>query len=217
MSKTKEKIASAAKSLFNSEGYGSVTIRMIALKLDMSSGNLNYHFKKKEDILESLYFDMVTEFDRRIAELGTAELSLESIKADIESSMERMLEYVFFWTDLYNLLRSNQKIAAHFESVYEKRVAGYQFMLNSLLERGLMCGFEFQEEANLLIERMINFSDTWIYASALYHKKIDNVYLLRQASQLISMLYPYLSQAGKEEYRKIYPHYFVESNLGKSG
>ena len=135
MSKTKEKILLASKSLFNKEGYGSVTIRMIALELSMSSGNLNYHFRKKEEILESLYFDMVTEFDRRIAELGTVELSLESIKADIESSMERMLDYGFFWTDLYNLLRSNQKLATHFQSVYEKRVAGYRFMFKSLHEQ----------------------------------------------------------------------------------
>jgi len=208
MSKTKEKILSAAKSLFNKEGYGSVTIRMIALELSMSSGNLNYHFKKKEEILEALYFEMVAEFDKRIDDLEAHGLNLETVKADIELSMERMQTYSFFWTDLYNLLRSNQKLATHFESVHAARVAGYKFMFDRLLEQGIMRDFEFQEEPDLLIDRMINFSDTWIYSSALYHKKIDNAYVLRQASQLVSMLYPYLSENGKRQYKKMYPPLF---------
>ena len=77
---------------------------MIALKMNMSSGNLNYHYKKREDIFEALYFEMVSEFDERVKKLTDIEISIEQIKIDIERSMERMLEYIFFWTDLYNLL-----------------------------------------------------------------------------------------------------------------
>ena len=66
MSKKKKLILDTAKALFNEKGYHNVTIRMIALKMNMSSGNLNYHFKKREDIFEALYFEMVSEFDERI-------------------------------------------------------------------------------------------------------------------------------------------------------
>jgi AcrR family transcriptional regulator len=47
---------------------------MIALELNMSSGNLNYHFKKREDIFEALYFEMVLEFDERIESLRNMDL-----------------------------------------------------------------------------------------------------------------------------------------------
>jgi len=38
---------------------------MIAMELGMSSVNLNYHYKKREDILESFYFEIVKSFDKR--------------------------------------------------------------------------------------------------------------------------------------------------------
>ena len=110
MSKTKEKILNTSRILFNELGYGNVTIRMIALKLNMSSGNLNYHFKKREDILEALYFEMVATFDERIANLEQQIPTLNKMQIDIKSSMERMVDYTFFWSDLYNLLSLNKKI-----------------------------------------------------------------------------------------------------------
>ncbi|MEZ5024061.1 MAG: TetR/AcrR family transcriptional regulator [Chitinophagales bacterium] len=81
---------------FNEKGYSQVTIRMIALKVNMSSGNLNYHYKKREDIFEALYFDMVAAFDERINRLADTEISIEQIKIDVERSMRRMLDYTFF-------------------------------------------------------------------------------------------------------------------------
>jgi AcrR family transcriptional regulator len=63
---------------------------MIALKLEMSSGNLNYHFKKREEILEALYFQMVKDFDERISKLSEIEISFGQIKNDIRSSMKRL-------------------------------------------------------------------------------------------------------------------------------
>jgi len=99
MKDTKRKILDTARSLFNDFGFGNVTIRMIALKLKMSSGNLNYHFKTREEILEALYFEMVADFDDRIARLGGQEITLQSMKEDISQSLQRMIDFRFIWTD----------------------------------------------------------------------------------------------------------------------
>lgn len=95
----------------------------------MSSGNFNYHFKKREEILEALYFQMVKDFDERISKLSEIEISFGQIKNDIRLSMKRMVEYRFIWTDLYNLLKNNDKIFAHFSAVNKKRLAGTYFSL----------------------------------------------------------------------------------------
>ncbi|MEL6256851.1 MAG: TetR/AcrR family transcriptional regulator, partial [Bacteroidota bacterium] len=135
MSNTRQKICDAARSLFNEQGYNRVTIRMIATALNMSSGNLNYHFRKKEDILESLYFEMVEVFDSRVQQLDKQEISLGLMQAGIRSSMMRMIEYRFFWTDLYFLLKSNEKIGIHFEKVKTDRINGYELVFNSLIQK----------------------------------------------------------------------------------
>ena len=209
MSKTKEKILNTSRILFNELGYGNVTIRMIALKLNMSSGNLNYHFKKREDILEALYFEMVTTFDERIANLEQQIPTLNKMQIDIKSSMERMVDYTFFWSDLYNLLSLNEKIKTHFNTVYIRRKNGLDFLFNSFTENEILKPFEFKKEREFLVERMINFGNTWLYASSLYKKEtFTNKYINNQTNSLIALLYPYLTHKGKKEFQLLVPTFF---------
>ena len=53
--KTAERILLVALTLFNERGERNVTAADIALELDMSPGNLYYHFKGKESIVIALY------------------------------------------------------------------------------------------------------------------------------------------------------------------
>lgn len=203
MKKTPKKILEASRKLFNKQGFSQVTIRMIAQELGMSSGNLNYHFKKREDILEALYFEMVAVFDQRVQEAKLQSFSLKKIRKDILESMKRMTIYRFFWTDLYNLLKQSEKIREHFIQVYQERKAGYQHVFKDLEKQGLINRFLWQEEQHFLIERMIQFSNTWLYASALYEREINRSYIALQADSLLAMLYPYLTEKGKKEFEEI--------------
>lgn len=51
---TKEKILECARTLFNEKGYQNVKMRDISNQLEISVGNLTYHYKKKEDLLKAL-------------------------------------------------------------------------------------------------------------------------------------------------------------------
>lgn len=204
MKNTKEKILETSRLLFNEFGYNQVTIRMIALKLNMSSGNLNYHYKKREDILAALYFEMVAVFDERIERLNQQKASLKMIKSEIQTSMERMVSYQFFWTDLYNLLLQNKVIKTHFESKYQVRTKGYESLFQMLMADDLLKKESFPKEYSFLIERMISFSNTWLYASSLYQNQlIDEKYIEQQANNLLAMLFPYLTESGKAEFEKV--------------
>ncbi|MGH1434174.1 MAG: TetR/AcrR family transcriptional regulator [Lewinella sp.] len=208
MNKTKQRIVDKSKELFNKHSYGRVTIRMIATNLGMSSGNLNYHFKKREDILEYIYFEMVSDFDKRIETLPETEISFPQIKNDIQSSMERMLKYKFIWTDLFNILKVNDKICDHFHKVYQKRIAGNVFLFNHLHERQLIRAANFQDEYQILAERMVNFGDTWIYTSEIYNKRSSKKHLEHQVNSMLAMIYPYLTQKGIQEFEKAFPRWF---------
>ena len=181
MAKTKQIILDQARRLFNEHGYGQVTIRMIASALAMSSGNLNYHFRKREDILEALYFEMVAVFDQRVQGLVVSQVTLATLQAEVQTSMERMVAYRFFWTDLYFILKSNPSIKAHFTQA-------------------------FPTEYPLLMDRLIDYSNTWLYASELYEREEESQALIRRAAfHLLSMLYPYLSPAGQRDFRNLFP------------
>ena len=208
MSNTKERILDVARVLFNENGYKNVSIRMIALELNMSSGNLNYHYKKREDILEALYFQMVTVFDERIEKLGTEKITLSKMQNDVHSSISRMIDYKFFWTDLYNLLSLNPTIKEHFNTIYEHRKYGLEFVLNEFTTASILKPFTFEFERNNLIEQMVNFGNTWLYASSLYAtNKLTPEYINTQTSALMAYLYPYLTSLGKNAFRELFPKY----------
>ncbi len=61
MSNTKERIINTAIELFNEKGFVSVTMRDLANELDMSLGNLTYHFKKKEELMEAIHGRIIEE------------------------------------------------------------------------------------------------------------------------------------------------------------
>lgn len=208
MSNKKKLILETARTLFNEKGYHDVTIRMIALKMNMSSGNLNYHYKKREDIFEALYFEMVADFDERIDMLNNMTFSIEQIKFDVERSMSRMLDYTFFWTDLYNLLIISEKVQEHFKEVYKKRMAGCLLLFKKLNENKIMKDSTFEMENNFLAERMINYGNTWLYSSRLYSNKIDSVNLDYYVNIYLSMLFPFLTNKGKKEFQDLMPNIF---------
>lgn len=213
MKNTRQKILDVSRRMFNQLGYNQVTIRMIASALGMSSGNLNYHFKKREDILEALYFEMVKTFDERVEELESKTISLALMKEEITSSMKRMVAYRFFWADLYFLLASSPSIKKHFTEVRKGRFDGYQFVFQRLQQQKVLQEPSFPREYEFLIKRMLDYSNTWLYASIIYPGKVKQTQMIEEAAfQLLSLLYPYLSASGKDHFKCLFPDIFKEDS-----
>ncbi|SFM56380.1 TetR/AcrR family transcriptional regulator [Halopseudomonas yangmingensis] len=104
--KTRDRILLCALTLFNEEGEPNVTTLEVANELDISPGNLYYHFKGKEALLEALlgHFQQAT--------LGLLESDGEDHAPNAEDLwlllhllFERIGEYRFLFCDLSNLMQ----------------------------------------------------------------------------------------------------------------
>lgn len=205
---TKTKIIDQARIQFNQYGFGQVTLRMIANELSMSCGNLNYHFKKREDILELLYFEMVKVFDKRVENLEQSELSMEHLYKEVSVSMERMYQYRFFWTDIYNILRLNTLVKEHFQTVYQERLKGCLFLFQAFQSQGLLPKETYKGEYQKIAEQLIHFGNTWWYGTVLYdHDLSQNI--ATGVERYLMILYPYLTESGQKEMRGVLPSVFV--------
>lgn len=118
----KTQILDQSRKLFNERGVANVTIRQIAKELNMSSGNLNYHFKKREDILDAL-FEEVTLFEKEfIEEVKDTSITKGRYKKVSLVYMQKMAEYRFAWLDHVQIGRESSKIRKLQKVLFQNRV-----------------------------------------------------------------------------------------------
>ena len=196
MKNTKEKILQASLLLFNEKGMVNVSLRQIAQELNISQGNLNYHFKLKEDIVEALYFQLVEEMDNQMKSMQL-DNQLSSLYKSSIKTMEKMYDYKFNLIDFIHLLNENMKIKSHYATLMKFRNEQFQSLFRSLVEADIFRPAEFDQEYERLYQRMNIIGDSWINVYATFDEKNSVEYY---GDLLFEMIYPYLTDKGKREY-----------------
>lgn len=118
----KTQILVESKKQFNELGVANVTIRMVAKSLNMSSGNLNYHFKKRQNILEALFEEIESFENEFIDAISDEEITTGKYKKVSLVYMEKMADYRFAWLDHVQLGRESDKIKKLQKSLFQNRI-----------------------------------------------------------------------------------------------
>ena len=162
MKKTKERILATALDLFNERGIASVTLRTIAQAMGISQGNLNYHFKKRDDILEALYLQLVAKMDAGVANMQGTEINLQLFFDLSKTMMQQFYEYRFFMLDFVQIMRNNQVINEHYTQLSRLREMQFLGLFHLWIEAGFMRAEAFENEYKNLYVRMNILGDFWL-------------------------------------------------------
>jgi len=121
--RTRERILETSLALFNRHGVPHVTTADIADELNISPGNLYYHFSNKDEIVDELY----AAFEARIGPLLAAP---SGRRADVDDLwlwlhllFEQMWAYRFLYHDLDLLTGRNHALGARFGALIRKGAA----------------------------------------------------------------------------------------------
>ncbi len=95
--KTRDKIITAGKKLFNLNGFGATTLYQIAQDIDISRGNLTYYFKNKEAFLEEIVQEMWSKYKTKMSE--TQYPSWENTNNATKAFHELQQAYSFIFFD----------------------------------------------------------------------------------------------------------------------
>ena len=113
--KTAEKILVTSLDLFNHHGENNVSSVDIALELDISPGNLYYHFKGKEIIVSALFELYKAEMDKVLRAGTNRELEIEDFFYFLYLVFEKGQLFQFFFHNPADLFDKYSGIAKPFK------------------------------------------------------------------------------------------------------
>jgi len=203
MKDTKAKILEKALFLFNNEGLSKVTLRTIAKELNISQGNLNYHYKKREHIIEALYFDLVKNIDDSISKEMNADNELKLMFNISKAIMTNFYSYRFILLDFSQLMRENNNIKQHYKKLSVLRTQQFTGLINLLISKGILRAEILPNEYENLYLRFQILSDFWMSSAQTTHKKITKTLITKYSEVLNQSIFPYLTKKGLEQYNSV--------------
>jgi len=112
--RTRERILETSLDLFNRFGEPHITTADIADEMNISPGNLYYHFRNKDDIIGELYAALEADVSPLLVRPDDAPPDVEDLWLLLHLLFEKMRDYRFFYRDLDEITSRNRKVATRF-------------------------------------------------------------------------------------------------------
>ncbi|SFR39579.1 transcriptional regulator, TetR family [Marinobacter gudaonensis] len=198
--KTRDRILQTSLALFNSVGEPNVTTLLISDELDISPGNLYYHFKSKGDIVEELF----DEYEREMMDLlgvpEDADVTLDQQGFFLHLLFETVARYRFLYQDLVNVLARYDQLRVRFKRIQKKKALAFRIICDSFRRQGMM-SIE-PEELDSLCEQLTLTACYWSAFDTLSHlDDRESVNPGRGVYQMMHLVLPYLAPEQREEAR----------------
>jgi AcrR family transcriptional regulator len=189
---TKSNILQKAIELFNESGTASISMNALAEALGISAGNLQYHYKSKEEVVRAIYEELMYADWQKIY-IGMDEaFDVEALRTILKKNFNLVWKYRFFYREYAALLRHDEILAKRFREVQEQRIAEQEALVNQLAGKGVVrtASNSKQIRNTALIGWVLG--NTWLSYIESTGRKIDQAALDEAVEMLILHYSPYL-------------------------
>jgi AcrR family transcriptional regulator len=108
--KTRDKIIFASLELFNEHGERSITTNHIATHLGISPGNLYYHFRNKEDIINSIFSLYESHLESGFKLYDDEPITIELLMGYFDAMFYTLWEFRFMHANLADILSRDEAL-----------------------------------------------------------------------------------------------------------
>ncbi|MDB5895344.1 MAG: TetR family transcriptional regulator [Rhodoferax sp.] len=199
--RTAERILEATLDLFNRFGEPNVSTTLISAELNISPGNLYYHYPAKEELINALF----DRFESGLAELLGASDDVREVEDAwffMHTLFELIWQYRFLYRDLNDLLSNNRRLETHFQWVLKNKTQAMRAMLDGMNHSGAL--HIDAREAEATATSMVVVLTYWLsfeYVRDPRHAlepENAQLALLRGAHHVLHLLVPYLEPRQRE-------------------
>ncbi|MCX2979492.1 TetR/AcrR family transcriptional regulator [Halieaceae bacterium IMCC14734] len=200
--KTRDRILHTSLILFNEEGEAGTTTVDIANELDISPGNLYYHFKGKDSILAELFGQYEQSLGEILAAPVAGQLSVEDNWYYLYVVFEEMYNYRFLYHNLNNLIERYPDFQKRFRRMMRMKADAVKAVWEALSQDAKVNASS--AEVAALVDNMVLLLTYWLTFSELRNESRDPSLIIHQGvHQLLSMIAPYLGDQQKAFYQQV--------------
>lgn len=194
---TKKKIIEGAIKLYNQDGFTNVKVRDIADFLNISPGNITYHFPNNKDLMNAVYDFMIDS----IKEGSVSDQILISQGRGMEAPklyLDQVSKFRFFYKDIVTIIQTYPEIAIKHQKMVNRQIEIVESLLFISVGKGYFRSEEIDGMYRTLAEAITNTLHFWLTRQATKGVKDDD---LEGALEHISkLIYPYYTEKGLEVY-----------------
>jgi AcrR family transcriptional regulator len=199
--RTAERILEVTLDLFNRFGEPNVSTTLISAELNISPGNLYYHYPAKDELINSLF----GRYEKSLNELLHAADNVRNVEDAwlfFHMLFELIWQYRFLYRDLNDLLSKNRKLEMHFQFVLKNKSRAVAAVLDGLT-RGSAMRID-GRDAEPVATAMVVVLTYWLSYEYVRdpRKALEpesaGLALARGAHHVLCLLLPYLDPASRE-------------------
>src|SRR5246500_235033 len=200
--RTRERILELSLKLFNEIGEPNVTTTTIAEEMEISPGNLYYHFRNKDDIINSIFSKLEQEIEKRLRFPEGHRATIDEMWSYLQYMVDFAWRYSFLYRDLNDLLARNRTLETHFKQIISHKVRFARELCELLVADDEMVATP--EEIQVISTNMGVIATYWLsYQFVMNPRKYNDQEAIRtelhQVSvQIISLMAPYLRGRARE-------------------
>lgn len=208
--RTAERILEVTLDLFNRFGEPNVSTTLISAELNISPGNLYYHYPAKDELINSLF----DRYEKALNELLHAADNVRNVEDAwlfFHMLFELIWQYRFLYRDLNDLLSKNRRLETHFQYVLKNKSRAVQSVLDGL-GRGSAMRID-SREAESVATAMVVVLTYWLSYEYVRdpRKALEpesaGAAMARGAYHVLSLLMPYLEPAAKDHLHALVTQY----------
>lgn len=197
--KTKQRILLTSRELFNLEGEQSVTTVDIANAMDISPGNLYYHFRGKESIISALYQEFEGNLKSLLEAGNVRSLQLKNYWFFVYVILEEIYQNRFFYLNLSSILQRIPELEKKFQRLVLLQQNTALRLTKPLARRGLLKAnsFELEQLAQSISMSLVYYLP---YQRLIDQKTELEIQLHKGVLHILSLLGPHLGEQQQDFY-----------------
>jgi len=136
--KTRDKIIYASLELFNEHGERNITTNHIAAHLNMSPGNLYYHFRNKEDIIRCIFSLYENHLESGFQPYEGKKVDVELLIGYFDAMFYTLWQFRFMYANLADILARDEELKKRYLHAQQQVLTRSSQVLHQLKQDGFL-------------------------------------------------------------------------------